>query len=261
MRNEEDEARDWQGEELTCVGCQYEALMQEGKCQLKQACVFDRYMRRIDRFFYWNPTLANNHLRDPYFETRAVAAKHADVFRLPSLLEDEDETVRWAAAARLPHNYLLKLINDPHREVRIRVASHLDDGNLVSMIHDPDYYVRTMVARRLTPATLPLMINDPEPEVRRTIVRRIDAGWLMRLSQDADPSVRLEVVQRLSNEQLVTLRSDPDWRIRYEVASRIDDVAGLNELTIDEDSMVREQAIERLKQLQAGQSGSEARIS
>ncbi len=72
MRNDIDEARDWQGRELNCEGCRYEVFLAEGKCQLKQACVFDRYARRIDRFFYWNPTLANVHFRDPYFETRSA---------------------------------------------------------------------------------------------------------------------------------------------------------------------------------------------
>ncbi len=31
----------------------------EGLCKLKRACVRDRYARRIDRFFEWNPELAD----------------------------------------------------------------------------------------------------------------------------------------------------------------------------------------------------------
>ena len=66
------------------------------------ACVMDRYAPRIDRFFAWNPQLANEHLEHPYFEVRAVAARHADVFRLVSMVRDPDETVRWSVAQRLP---------------------------------------------------------------------------------------------------------------------------------------------------------------
>ncbi|WP_036263584.1 4Fe4S-binding leucine-rich repeat protein [Methylocapsa aurea] len=244
MKSEIDEARDFAGKEIDCAACKYQNLQKQGKCQLKQACVKDRYARRIDRFFDWNPSLANDHLADPYFEARAVAAKHADIFRLPAMLADSDETVRWAAAARLPDSYLLRLRDDPHREVRIRVASRLDDAGLVSMMNDRDYYVRTMIARRLSPSTLPMMINDPEPEVRRTIVRRIDAAWLMRMAQDKDPGVRLEVARRLSDEQLGGLQQDPDWRVRYEVASRIA-VSRLADMQDDADPLVRDVARQR----------------
>ena len=48
---------------------------------MKHACVHDRYARRIDRFFDWNPSLANDYLEHPHFEVRAIAAKFADVFR------------------------------------------------------------------------------------------------------------------------------------------------------------------------------------
>ncbi len=124
--NDADEARDWQGRELSCETCRYRELQAQGKCEFKKACVYDRYVRRIVRFFERNPQLANDHLRDDYFETRAIASKHADVFRLPPMLDDPDETVRWVAASRLPHSYLLKLRNDPHREVRIRIVSRFE---------------------------------------------------------------------------------------------------------------------------------------
>ena len=155
-----DEAKDWQGNELDCAGCAHCALTARGRCVLKHACVLDRYARRIDRFFAWNPTLANDYLSHPHFELRAVAARYADIFRLPRLLADADETVRWNAAVRLPQRYLLRLRADPHREVRIRVAARLDGADLILMMHDADYYVRQIVAGRITSSLLPLMLHD-----------------------------------------------------------------------------------------------------
>ncbi|MBZ0097343.1 MAG: hypothetical protein K8H75_18470 [Sulfuricella sp.] len=96
-----DEAMDWQGNELHCADCQNRAISDAGRCQLLHACVQDRYAKRIDRFFEWNPTLAVEYLAHPYFEVRAVAAKHVDVFHLPRLINDPDETVRWSAAAAI----------------------------------------------------------------------------------------------------------------------------------------------------------------
>ncbi len=144
-----DEAIDWQGCEVQCEGCVHAELLAAGRCQLKHACVHDRYARRIDRFFDWNRALANGYLAHPHFEVRAIAAKTADVFRLPPLLKDPDETVRWNAVRRLPRNYLLKLIGDPHREVRIRIANLLSGDDLKPMMTDRDYYVRLVAARRL----------------------------------------------------------------------------------------------------------------
>ena len=105
--------------------------------RLKHSCVNDRYARRIDRFFNWNPDLANSYVAHPHFEVRAIAAKHADVFQLPPLLDDPEEAVRWNAARRLPKRYVLRLRTDPHREVRIRVVSLLEDAELIPMMSDP----------------------------------------------------------------------------------------------------------------------------
>ena len=68
------------------------------------------------------------YLAHPHFEVRAIAAKHADIFLLPPLLDDPEETVRWNAARRLPKRLILRLRNDPHREVRIRIVTLLDDA-------------------------------------------------------------------------------------------------------------------------------------
>ncbi|HEY9198124.1 MAG TPA: 4Fe4S-binding leucine-rich repeat protein, partial [Gammaproteobacteria bacterium] len=140
---------DWQGCALDCAACACHGLLEASRCRIGHACVFDRYAKRIDRFFSWNPELARDYLDHPYFEVRAVAAKHVDVFHLPQLIHDPDETVRGSAAVRLPPKYLLALVYDPHREVRIRVAARLDPHELHAMIHDADYYVRQVVARRI----------------------------------------------------------------------------------------------------------------
>ena len=70
------------GEEVDCASCAHRALADAGRCRLKHACVNDRYARRIDRFFNWNPELANSYIAAPHFEVRAIAAKHAS--RIPA---------------------------------------------------------------------------------------------------------------------------------------------------------------------------------
>jgi HEAT repeat protein len=241
MTNDIDEPRDWRGCEICCETCTHHNLLSRGQCAPKKACVQDRYARRIDRFFEWNASLANDYLAHPHFEVRAVAATYASVFLLPPLLNDPDETVRWEAAQRLPQRYILALRADPHREVRIRVASCLNGVDLHPMMEDPDYYVRLMVARRVAPSLLPLMIHDCEPEVRRVVVRRIGAEWLVRMASDEDGDVRLEAAQRMSPDQLPALRNDPDWRVRYHVASRVG-ARDLAEMLDDPDPLVAELA-------------------
>ncbi|MEP9348979.1 4Fe4S-binding leucine-rich repeat protein [Xanthobacter sp. KR7-225] len=239
-----DEAIDWRGAEIACGACVHDALRAEGRCRLKHACVNDRYARRIDRFFNWNPELANTYIHHEHFEVRAIAAKHADVFQLPPLLDDPEETVRWNAARRLPKRLILRLRQDPHREVRIRIASLLDDAELVPMLSDPDYYVRMVVARRVAPPLLSRLMEDEEVEVRRVVAQRLPAEWLLRMAQDPAASVRLEAARRLAPDLLARLKDDPDWRVRYEVASRLSP-AQLGALAEDKDVMVREMARSR----------------
>ena len=154
----------------------------KSKCELRKACVQDRYARRIDRFFDWNPELAENYVAHPHFEVRAIAAKFVNPFLLPPLLKDPDETVRWEAVRRLPRRYHLELRNDPHREVRIRIASLLEGADLLPMMYDSDYYVRLMVARKVPPSLLKMLINDSEIEVRRVVAQRIDNHLLSRVA-------------------------------------------------------------------------------
>lgn len=249
MTDDIDEAVDWQGSEIDCKKCMHHPLLALGRCRLMHACVNDRYARRIDRFFNWNPHLGDLYVSHPHFEVRAIAAKHANVFLLPPLLEDPEETVRWNAARRLPKRYALKLRNDPHREVRIRIIPLLADSELVPMMGDPDYYVRLVVARRIASALLSRMIQDDEAEVRRVVAGRVQQEWLLQMADDCDPAVRLEVAQRLTPQLLGRLRYDSDWRIRYEVASRCP-ITVVAELADDPDSLVREIAQSRMLEAQ-----------
>src|SRR2546427_200478 len=87
-------AMDWLGQPLNCGACPYQRLKAAGGCEIGHACMQDGYARRIDRFFRWHPELAKEQLHHPYFEVRAIAARYADVFPLPAMLDDPDETVR-----------------------------------------------------------------------------------------------------------------------------------------------------------------------
>jgi hypothetical protein len=251
--SEIEEARDFQGRLLDCDRCERRAERDHGRCRLGHACVHDRYARRIDRFFRWNPQLAKEYLGHPYFETRAVAAKYVEVFLLPRLIADPDETVRQSVAQRLPvrSRHLKALSRDPHREVRIRVAERLEFGDLAAMIGDSDYYVRQIVARRLPATLLVRMLHDADPEVRKVVARRVGAEWLHTMAGDPDLGVRLEALRRMDCEQLKRYREDPDWRVRYEVASRIRP-AELGALRGDSDPAVRELVEQRL----AGEEGA-----
>ncbi len=239
------EARDWLGNEIDCTSCVHQPFLEIGGCRPQRACVNDRYARRIDRFFDWNKNLAGGYIHHPHFEVRAIAAKYADIFVLPALLDDPDETVRWNAARRLPHRYILKLRFDPHREVRIRIASRLDDAELIPMMGDPDYYVRLVIARRIEPSLLARFIHDEEVEVRRVVADRAPVGWLLQLAKDEDASVRWQVAQRLAPDLLLRMQDDSDWRVRFEVARRMP-LAQLHVFTNDLDPLVCEMADSRM---------------
>ena len=260
MTGDIDEAIDWQGRQVDCRPCAHRDLNESGRCALKHACVRDRYARRIDRFFSWNPALSNAYLDHPHFEVRAIAAKFADLFLLPPLLADPDETVRWNAARRLPRRrYLLLLRKDPHREVRIRVASLLEGGDLVPMMRDEDYYVRLTVARRIGADLLPAMMADEEAEVRRVVASRIGGSALYRMASDEDTEVRLAAVRRLEPRDLAGFHRDPDWRVRYEAACRASPGL-LGEMINDPDEMVREFVLQRLEQVEARKATNVVRL-
>ncbi len=245
MARKPEKALDWQGREVCCTECVHRELTLEDRCKQQHVCVQDRSPLRIEEFFKTNPTLANEFLTHPYFEVRAAAAKHADVFRLTALLNDEDESVRWNAALRLPRRFLLRLREDDHREVRIRVASHLEGDELTPMMSDPDYFVRQVVARRIGVEQLTYMIDDPDPEVRRVVAQRISTEWLTELINDPDVSVCLAVAERLAPAKLLPLRFHSHFRVRYEVAGRVP-VSALEVMRKDDDPLVRERVRERL---------------
>lgn len=242
---------DWQGGALDCGPCPVRTS--GARCSRGHACVHDRYAKRIDRFFKWNPALGNDYLEHPYFEVRAIACRHADVFRLQHLIEDEDETVRLSVAVRLPLNQAVRLRRDPHREVRIRVAMRLEGTELLAMAEDEDYYVRKLVARRLPEALLPRMLRDREWEVRLEAARRLGMPALLQLCNDPEVLVRREVVQHLPEALLERMARDEAWEVRWEVTQRAARALLQRMAQEDEESEVREAASARLRVLDADQ--------
>lgn len=241
----------WQGGPIDCSACACASLRllpgQQG-CEPGHACLEDVYARRIDRFFRWHPELGDVHLAHPYFEVRAIAARHASVFRLVAMIDDPDETVRLQIALRLPLAQLTRLTSDPHREVRIRVAQRLAPTLLATMRNDPDYGVRELVAMRLPVAILSVMARDPDRAVRMRVAQRLEMPALLRMAEDSEPEVRRIVAQRLPAPLLTRLLRDPDWRVRWEVAQR-GDASVLATLRDDEDSEVRQAVAERRARL------------
>jgi len=237
----------WQGGELDCQGCVHAPLRAEGRCEPGRMCMQDAYARRIDRFFRAHPELANQHLGHDYFEVRAIAARYADVFRLPALMNDPDETVRLQLALCLPQRQLLSMRDDAHREVRIRVAYGLAAEHLPSMMRDPDY---ATVARRLSEGLLPLLINDPDLMVRREVAQRVPMPALWRMVEDSESEVRRIVAERLPAPLLDALVDDPDLLVRWQAAGRAMG-AVLARFAQDPEADVRERAEQRRAELEA----------
>ena len=205
----------WQGQAIDCDGCCHAVLRARGGCEPGHSCMQDAYARRIDRFFREHPGLADRHLAHPYFEVRAIAARHVDLFQLARLKDDPDETVRLQVALRLPPRQLPAMARDPHREVRIRVAQRLELSQLGLLIEDPDDEVRLAVARRLPPGLLTLLLRDRDESVRRVLAERLEMPALWRLAGDPSARVRHLVAQRLPVDLLISLGEDPDWSVRW----------------------------------------------
>lgn len=240
---------DWQGRELDCSACTHQPQRAEIGCEPGHSCMQDAYARRIDRFFRAHPELALQHLDHPYFEVRAIAARHVDPFHVGALRDDPDETVRLQVALRVPQRQLVVMCADPHREVRIRVAQRLADDQLGRLIGDPDYEVRTVVARRLPLALLPLLARDPEVQVRRVLAERMEMPALWQLADDESAWVRRLVAERVPPALVERFRADADWSVRWQVADRADarrQMRLLNELAQDPDPEVALRARERL---------------
>jgi hypothetical protein len=239
----------WLGGPVDCTACVHGPERVRLGCEPGHSCMQDAYARRIDRFFHQHPELALQHLQHPYFEVRAIAARHVDLFHLSALRNDPDETVRMQVALRLPPRQLAALCDDPHREVRIRVAHRIADEHLSRLLHDPDYQVRAVVARRLPQALLPMLAADPDEQVRRVVAERLEMPALWRLAHDTSPAVRRLVAERAPVPLLTALATDADWGVRWQVASRADvatQQALLRSLARDADPEVRALAGERL---------------
>jgi hypothetical protein len=251
------EAVDWMGIPLDCSRCPQNAKRDRVPCQLGHACVEDRYARRVDRFFRWNPDAADAWLEHPYFEVRAIAARYASIFRITPLMRDRDETVRASVALRLPQTLLVRMMNDPHREVRIRVAQRLAPHLLAALWMDGDYGVRMWVARRLPAGRLARMTRDPDPQVRQEVARRIDPHLLGQLTEDESVVVRRTVAERAVPALLGRLAKDPAWEVRWEVAHRAGEALA-EQLTRDPEEEVRTAAEARLEALRRARAETEA---
>ena len=249
-------AQHWQGGALDCAACPHAALRATGGCEPGRSCMQDAYARRIDRFFRCHRELAHHHLDHGYFEVRAIAARYADVFHLPPLMNDPDETVRLQVALRLPQRLLLEMRADPHREVRIRVALRLAAEHLSSMVHDADYQVRATVARRLPEALLPLLIADVDVQVRREVAQRLAMPALWRLAADPEADVRRIVAERLPAPLLAVFADDGDLLVRWHAAGRAD-IDLLRRFSHDVEADIRERAEQRLAELAADHPASE----
>ncbi len=236
---------DWNGHPIDCSRCAHLALREAGQCEPGHSCMQDAYARRIDRFFRQHRDLAATHLEHPYFEVRAIAARYCDVFHLPPMVEDEDETVRLQVALRVPQRLLQRMVHDVHREVRIRVAQRLDEDHLGQLLKDPDYEVRKVVARRLPVSLLALLADDADLQVRLQVAARVEMPTLWRMAADPAPEVRRVVAERVPHGLLPLLARDEDWLVRWHVASRAD-AEVLRTLADDPDAEVRARVQERL---------------
>ncbi len=243
--DEEPETVTWKGEAIDCAQCAHAPKRDQSPCQLGHACVQDRYARRVDRFFRWHPDTADAWLGHPYFEVRAIAARHANIFRLPDLMNDPDETVRSSVALRVPQKLLVRMAHDAHREVRIRVAQRLVPQLLLELWQDEDYGVRLWVARRLPIRWLARLARDPDGQVRQEVARRLEPASLGQLASDESLVVRRTVAERAEIPLLDRLAKDGAWEVRWEVAHRAGEALA-EKLTEDEEEEVRMAARQRL---------------
>ncbi len=242
------EAVDWEGVPIDCARCPHASKRDRAPCQIGHACVQDRYARRVDRFFRWNPETADGWLGHPYFEVRAIAARHASIFRLTALMHDPDETVRASVALRLPPGLVVRFAKDPHREVRIRVAQRISPHLLVALCYDEDYGVRVWVARRIPLKFLSRMARDPDAQVRQEVARRLEPALLGQLARDESLVVRRTVAERAGVALLARLAKDEAWEVRWEVAHRAGEALA-EQLAEDVEEEVRTAARVRLRAL------------
>ena len=60
--NDDPEPADWEGNSVDCARCE-NRNNGSVRCAMGHACVQDRYARRVERFFHWNPRVADAWLR------------------------------------------------------------------------------------------------------------------------------------------------------------------------------------------------------
>ena len=172
--------RDWLGHPVSCTDCSYEETRAAGKCDLGRTCVMDRRGRRIDRFFATNPGQAERHLKHPYFEVRAIAARYASTFRLAPLIDDPEPDVRAIAALRLPLSRVAAMARDPEPRVRMALAQRLEArrSRRCSTIPITPCVWRPRGARRRRCSCA--CCATPTPSVRREAARRAPEYALLR---------------------------------------------------------------------------------
>ena len=193
MTGDIDEAIDWQGRQVDCGPCAHRGFNESGRCALKHACVRDRYARRIDRFFTWNPALSNAYLDHPHFVAslleggdlvpmmhdedyyvRLTVARRIGADLLPAMMADEEAEVRRVVASRIGGSALYRMASDEDTEVRLAAVRRLEPRDLTGFHRDPDWRVRYEAACRASPGLLGEMINDPDEMVREFVLQRLE---------------------------------------------------------------------------------------
>ena len=178
----------------------------------------DRYARRIDRFFDWNPGSRAIPSDPSLFRGARLRRQGRGCVPAAAMLDDPEETVRWSAVRRLPPLLLrLRQRSSPRGSHPGRATARRP--RLISMVpKDVDYFVRQTVARRIPDDLLVLMIGR-----RRcgSQARRGQPYCPQTAAEDGGrqgSSVRLEVARRDDPANLAAFASDVDWRIRYEAS-------------------------------------------
>ncbi|MDO8206655.1 MAG: 4Fe4S-binding leucine-rich repeat protein [Gallionella sp.] len=202
-----------------CNVCPHrDTLLVNGRCVPGDICLIAQSGRQIDRFLRRNPELAQDCLRDAFWERRAIAARYAPLDAVQKMGWDKDEVVRRVVASRLPIAELGDYLHDVDREVRMTVAERIAPERLSALISDLDYLVRLQVAKRLPHGQLPRMAHDPDREVRKEVARQLPSFALRPMAHDEDVEVRRIVAARMLPEDAAAMLTDTDWLVRLEAA-------------------------------------------
>ena len=162
-------------------------------CRLKHACVHDRYARRIDRFFGWNPSLAK-------IICAIRISRCAPSRRNPPMCSVAGPADRPRGNGPLERRCCgcptaIYSVCATIRTGRSASASPpgCDAADLSPMIHDADYYVRLVVARRIATGDAAADAQRSRGSGARVVLaQRIADAWLPRHCRRSEPTVRLE---------------------------------------------------------------------